>query len=208
MIKCRASGDVADISFESIHTIRENMRCGRSAAAIIANRMFSTRPSAMNNPASPPAPGDDNLPFPRERYPYGSTQRYHLQHVHLFASDLDRTIAFYKKWFDAEVTWDGDYAQARNVFMKIGIGAIHLYDQLPRGLGKNAVHHLGMQVVGLEELYARMVREGVPIRNPIRSTGDSGYFMLEAPDGVMLEVFEPDPLRHPEVRSYLGYGVT
>ena len=32
-------------------------------------------------------------------YPYGSTRRYHLQHTHIFASDIDRTIAFYRTWF-------------------------------------------------------------------------------------------------------------
>ncbi|KQV54764.1 VOC family protein [Caulobacter sp. Root342] len=139
-------------------------------------------------------------------YPYGSTQRYHFQHIHLFASDIDRTIAFYRTWFDAEVTWDGDYAGARNVFMKIGIGAMHLYDQAPRDEGRNAVHHLGMQVVGLDDLYDRMVAAGVPIRNPVRRSGGSGYFMLEAPDGVLLEVFEPGPQRDPEVRRYYGFG--
>jgi predicted enzyme related to lactoylglutathione lyase len=162
----------------------------------------------MSTRATQPAGRDKDLPFPPERYPYGSTQRYHLQHVHLFASDVDRTMAFYKKWFDAEVIWDGDYAGARNIFMKVGIGAIHLYDQLPRGEGKNAVHHLGMQVVGLEDLYARMVAEGVPVRNPIRGSGGSGYFMLEAPDGVLLELFEPGPQRDPKVRSYYGYTAT
>ena len=43
------------------------------------------------------------------RYPYGRTQRYHLQHVHLFASDVEATIAFYRTWFDAEVIpWPQD----------------------------------------------------------------------------------------------------
>lgn len=140
--------------------------------------------------------------------PYGSDKRYHLQHVHLMASHLDRTIAFYKTWFDAEVIWDGDYAGARNIFMKIGIGAMHLYEQPPRGIGKNAVHHLGMQVVGLDELYGRMKAAGLKIPNPIRrpgGPGTSGYFMLEGPDGVVIEVFEPGALRKPEVRRYYGY---
>lgn len=139
-------------------------------------------------------------------YPYGSRQRYHLQHVHLFASGIDATIAFYKNWFDAEVIWDDGVAGARNVFIKIGIGALHLYDQLPRGEGKNAVHHLGMQVVGLDELYERMTAARLHIPNPIRRFNEGGgYFMLGAPDGVVIEVFEPGPLREPAVRRYYGY---
>jgi len=140
------------------------------------------------------------------RYPYNRDQRYHLQHTHLFASDVDKTIEFYRTWFDAEVIWDGDVAGARNVFMKIGIGAMHLYDQPPRGHGRNAVHHLGMQVVGLAELYERMKEAGLHIPNPIRSLGGGGgYFMLEAPDNVLLEVFEPGLSRYAAVRSYYGF---
>lgn len=139
------------------------------------------------------------------RYPYGREDRYHLQHIHLFASDVDATIEFYKNWFDARVAWDGDVAGARNVFMKIGIGALHLYDQAPRELGRNAVHHLGMQVVGLEELYDRMMAAGLHIPNPIRPLGyGGGYFMLGAPDNVVLELFEPGQTPHSAVQSYYG----
>jgi len=139
--------------------------------------------------------------------PYGSASRFHLQHVHLFAADIDSTIAFYRRWFDAEVVWDGNYAGARNVFVKIGIGALHLYDQPPRGHGRNAVHHLGMQVVGIDGFYEELRAAGVPLRNPVRhSEGGGGYFMLEGPDGVLIEVFEPGPLRDPRVRAYYGYG--
>lgn len=141
------------------------------------------------------------------QYPYGSNQRYHLQHVHIFASNINETIDFYTRWFDGEVVWDGDVAGARNVFMKIGIGALHLYDQLPRGEGKNAVHHLGMQVVGIEEIYERMKEAGLHIPNPIRKLGGGGgYFMLGAPDNVVIEMFEPGATRDEVVRSY--YGLT
>jgi len=139
-------------------------------------------------------------------YPYGRDQRYHLQHIHLFASDVNVTIDFYRTWFDAEVVWDGDAAGARNVFMKIGVGAMHLYDQPPRGVGKNAVHHLGMQVVGLKELYDRMKAAGLHIPNPIREFGGGGgYFMLGGPDGVVIEVFEPGRTRDRTVRNYYGF---
>lgn len=141
--------------------------------------------------------------FPPERYPYKSTRRYHLQHTHLFAADLNASIAFYTRWFDAEVMWDGDYGGARNVFMRIGIGALHCYEQPPRDHGRNAVHHLGMQVVGLDELHARMIAAGLS-PNPIRRAGGSAYFMIQAPDGILLEVFEPGPGRDPAVLRYYG----
>lgn len=148
-----------------------------------------------------------NAPGPEDwRYPYGTQQRYHLHHPHLFCSNVDETIDFYRKWFDAEVVWDGGVADARNVFMKIGIGAMHLYDQAPRGSGKNAIHHIGMQVVGLGELYDRMTAAGLQIPNPIRHLGQGGgYFMLGGPDDVVIEVFEPGTTREPVVQDYYGF---
>ena len=143
-------------------------------------------------------------------YPYGDTEhRFHLQHVHLFATDLEASLEFYRYWFDAQIIYDGETAGARNVFVKIGLGAMHFYDQPPREMRKNAVHHLGMQVVGLDELYARMKREGLELPNPIRRFGSrpdsGGYFMLQAPDNVLLEVFEPGISKVAAVRSYYGF---
>lgn len=138
--------------------------------------------------------------------PYGLEDRYHLQHIHLFSSNLDEAIAFYTHWFDGRVTWDGDYGGARNVFMKIGIGAIHFYEQSPRDLGRNAVHHLGMQVVGLHDIYARMKAAGIDLPNPVRENSGGGYFMVKAPDEVLLEVFEPGKARDPRALAYYGLG--
>lgn len=140
------------------------------------------------------------------RYPYGRQERYHLQHIHLFAQNLEQTLAFYQRWFDGEVMWDGLYGGARNVFMRIGIGALHFYDQAPRDMQGNAFHHLGMQVVGLQDLYERMRAAGLHLPNPIRESAGGGYFMVQAPDRVLIEAFEPGPEREPQVQAYYGYA--
>ncbi|SFI94561.1 VOC family protein [Albimonas pacifica] len=144
--------------------------------------------------------GDDARPRP-----YGDDAQCHMHHAHLFCSDIEATIAFWRDWFGAEVAHDGPYAGARNVFLKIGRGAIHLYDQPPRDGGRGAVHHLGIQVSDLDELYARMQAGGVHLPNPIKRSDGGGYFMVEAPDGVLLEIFEPGPDRPAEVLRYYGY---
>ena len=125
-----------------------------------------------------------------------------MHHVHLFASDIDASLEFYAKWFGAKVIWDDIYANARNVFVQIGGGHIHFYNQPPRGDGKNAYHHLGFQVDDLDGLYKRMEEEGFPLRQPIKRFGDSAYLMVEAPDSVLLELFSPAPERRKEFGSY------
>ena len=114
--------------------------------------------------------------------------RFH--HAHLFASDLDATLTFYRRWFDAQVVADRDFAGARNVMVRVGTGLLNFYDQAPRDTGRNAVHHLGFQVDDLADLVSRMHDAGFPLRSPIRELPELDYIMIEAPDGVLLEVFE------------------
>jgi hypothetical protein len=64
-------------------------------------------------------------------------------------------------------------------------------------------------VVGLQDLYGRMQAGGVKLPNPIRDFGDGGgYFMIEAPDHVLIELFEPgaDVKDDPALRDYFGFG--
>ena len=96
------------------------------------------------------------------------------------------------------------------MLMKIGLGALHFDEQPPKALSKNAVHHFGMQFVGLDELYSRMKNEGLNLPSSIRRFGrrvdSGGYFMLEAPDRLLLEVFKPGISKFQAVREYYGFG--
>ena len=114
--------------------------------------------------------------------------RFH--HAHLFASDIDATLSFYRRWFDAEVVADREFAGARNVMVRVGTGMLNFYDQPPRGTGPSAVHHLGFQVDDLADLIQRMTTAGFAFRSPIRELRELDYLMVEAPDGVLLELFE------------------
>jgi len=65
----------------------------------------------------------------------------HIHHVHIFASDINKTIKFYEDFFDGKVALDMELAGARNVFMKVGNGRIHFYDQSPKFSGRGSIHH-------------------------------------------------------------------
>lgn len=128
---------------------------------------------------------------------------HHLHHAHLFAADVDAAIAFYRDFFNAEVVLDTELAGARNVFLRIGRGRLHLYDQGPRDQGRGAVHHLGMQVDDLPALVERLKATGVEFRKPIADFVFWKYVMAPAPDGVLLELFEVDRSQlPPEFKDY------
>ena len=138
-----------------------------------------------------------------------------LHHVHLFASDLDATIAWWRDMLGAEIAFDGPFGGARNVFMRVGSGRLHLYDQKPRGAagaadGKGsggAMHHVGIKCEGLAGLVGRMAGRGVAFRSPIREFGSWRYIMCAAPDGVLLELFEIDAdAMPPALAAYFAGG--
>ena len=76
---------------------------------------------------------------------------FSLHHVHLMASDIEATIAFWREHFGAVILLDAEFAGARNVFLRIGEGRLHLYAQ-PQAC----------------------------------------YAMAQGPDGLLLELFQPD----------------
>ena len=114
----------------------------------------------------------------------------HLHHIHLFAEDLDASVEWWQKMLGAEVCFDDEMGGSRNVFLRIGSGRLHLYDQAPRDKGKNAVHHVGIRVDKLADLVTHLRESGIALRNDIREFGNWRYIMCPAPDDVLLELFE------------------
>ena len=121
-----------------------------------------------------------------------------LHHVHIFARDIEATIAWWRDMLGGELVYDGVLAGSRNVFMRIGSGGLHLYDQPPRDEGRGAVHHIGIRSDDLRALVARLKAQGVPFRSSIREFGTWRYIMCAAPDDVLLELFEFDPDHEPQ----------
>ena len=126
-----------------------------------------------------------------------------IHHVHIFASDLARSVEFYQEAFGGKVIFDADVAGARNVFMKIGKGGIHFYDQPPRYSGRGSIHHFGIQTDNLEEDYARLAAMGVQFTKGVTDRGYWKYVMAPAPDDILIEYFQVDREKiPPELRDY------
>ena len=120
-----------------------------------------------------------------------------LHHAHLMASDLDATISFWREHFGAELLFDDNFAGARNVFLRVGQGRLHLYEQSPKQTGPGTVHHLGLETDELRELVRRLQASGVSVTD-VRELPEAAYAMVQGPDGLLLEVFQPNASRVPE----------
>ena len=127
----------------------------------------------------------------------------HVHHVHIFASDIEKTIGFYKELFGGRVILDEELAGARNVFMRIGSGRIHLYDQPPKTAGRGSIHHFGIQTDDIEEVVNKLRSGSVVIEKGITDLGFWKYIMVPAPDGILIELFQVDKNRLPP--QYLSY---
>jgi catechol 2,3-dioxygenase-like lactoylglutathione lyase family enzyme len=121
----------------------------------------------------------------------------HMHHVHLFAQDIDHTVAWYTSMLGAEVAFDGEFGGVRNVFMHIGSGRINLYDQPTRPGAGGAYHHIGIQTDDLAGLHTRLLDAGVEFRSGIREFNSWRYIMCPAPDNVLLELFQIDVEKMP-----------
>ena len=129
----------------------------------------------------------------------------HLHHVHLFTEDIEITLQWWIDSLRAKVEFDGLMANSRNVFLRVGEGRLHLYDQRPNNYESNAIHHIGIRVKDLEKLYTYLHSIGVDLPNPIHRFGNWSYAMCMAPDNVLLELFQVDEKNmEGPLNSYFG----
>jgi catechol 2,3-dioxygenase-like lactoylglutathione lyase family enzyme len=127
-----------------------------------------------------------------------------VHHAHLMSTDIDATITFWCNGFDAEVVYDAVFAGARNVFLRVGAGRIHLYDQPPKHMGQGTVHHLGVQTDELDAVVKRLRAMDVSVTD-IRREPTASYAMAKAPDELLVEIFQPDPSAIPQdLWEYFG----
>lgn len=115
-----------------------------------------------------------------------------LHHVHIFASDMSATLAWWQRHLSARVLFDGRLAGSRNVLIGVGRGHINIFDQPPRDQGRGGVHHIGVRVPGLREAWLQLQADGVRSPHGLREHDGWRYVMIEAPDGVLVELFEFD----------------
>jgi glyoxalase/bleomycin resistance protein/dioxygenase superfamily protein len=99
-----------------------------------------------------------------------------LPPLHLFSHDLDRTVAWYRRAFDAEVYCDGNFGGSRNVFLKIGTGRFH-FTHNRRPIMAEAPSTIGIRTNDLAGLGDRLLQMGVRFMSGIYEFGTWRYVM-------------------------------
>jgi len=127
----------------------------------------------------------------------------HIHHVHIFASDIDGSLNFYKDFFGGNIILDTELAGARNVFMKIGNGRLHFYDQSPKNPGRGSIHHFGIQTDDVDEVVNKMRSKGISFKKDIVDFGFWKYIMVPAPDDILIELFQINRDKIPQ--EFLDY---
>jgi len=127
----------------------------------------------------------------------------HIHHVHIFASDIDGSLNFYKDFFGGNIILDTELAGARNVFMKIGNGRLHFYDQSPKNPGRGSIHHFGIQTDDVDEVVIKMRSKGISFKKDIVDFGFWKYIMVPAPDDILIELFQINRDKIPQ--EFLDY---
>ncbi|MBR71732.1 MAG: hypothetical protein CMM30_02175 [Rhodospirillaceae bacterium] len=129
----------------------------------------------------------------------------HFHHVHIFCTDISKSIDWWQTNFSAEICFDDIMGGSRNVFVRVGEGRLHFYDQAPKTFATGTIHHLGIRVENLGETVLMMKNNGVEFRNPIRSFDGWAYSMCLAPDNILLELFEvSNEIKDPKLLNYFS----
>ena len=127
----------------------------------------------------------------------------HIHHVHIFASDIGKSVGFYEKFFGGMVILDTQVAGVRNVFMKIGNGRLHLYDQPPKNPLRGSIHHFEIQTDDIESVVDKLRSGGVALKKEITDLGLWKYVMVPGPDEILIELFQIDKIKLPP--QYMDY---
>jgi catechol 2,3-dioxygenase-like lactoylglutathione lyase family enzyme len=113
-------------------------------------------------------------------------------HVHLFASDMDRSAAFYETLFGSPVKVKPGYRKFLPGFAPLNLA---LSEHRPGQAGQPAVSHLGVQFDTPGQVAAQLARvkaAGLPVREEVGVScchANQDKFWVRDPDGVEWEFY-------------------
>jgi hypothetical protein len=88
-----------------------------------------------------------------------------LHHGHVFASNIEATIRRWCEYMGAKVFSMINWLVRGMSFSPWGRDRLHIYDQAPRDRGRDGIHHLGVKVDNLRDVWPRLQAQGMPSPN-------------------------------------------
>ena len=112
-----------------------------------------------------------------------------LNHIHLHVRDISSSRRFYERYFGFQREWvnKGDFLILQN---SDGFDLAFTLDPEPKPVPE--WFHFGFRLAGpeaVQEMYSRMVSEGVPIQKSLTEYKNYLTFFCLDPDGYVIEAY-------------------
>ncbi len=124
---------------------------------------------------------------------------FYIEHCSIRCQDLEASIDFYRRMFDAEVVLRRNLpGSKRIVYLRIGENMLELMEMGPALPAVDprehyGVHHIGIRVDDFESAYRKLKEKGADfLGEPIEAPGSRLAFLRE-PNGAVIELVYRDP---------------
>lgn len=125
---------------------------------------------------------------------------YTIEHVSIRCRDLEPSIEFFRRMFDAEVILRRIPGEGRKiVFLRIGNSMLELMEMGSPSepvdpLTHLGVHHIGIKVEDFESAYRDLKAKGANfVGEPFEPTPGIRLAFLKEPNGAVIELVQRDP---------------
>ncbi len=125
---------------------------------------------------------------------------YTIEHVSIRCRDLETSIEFFRRMFDAEVILRRIPGEGRKiVFLRIGDSMLELMEMGSASepvdpLTYYGVHHFGIKVENFESAYRDLKAKGANfVGEPFEPTPGIRLAFLKEPNGAVIELVHRDP---------------
>lgn len=123
-----------------------------------------------------------------------------IEHVALRVRDLEASVAYYQRMFDAQVMLRRNISESRKiVFLKIGDSILELMHMGPAGepgdpRERYGVHHIGIKTDDFQGTYQSLKAKGAEfLGEPFQPTPGISLVFLKDPNGAVIELACRDP---------------
>lgn len=125
---------------------------------------------------------------------------FSIEHVTVRVRDMEASVAFYQRMFDAKVMLRRNISESRKiVFLKIGDSMLELMHMGPAGepgdpRERYGVHHIGIQTDDFPGAYQSLKAKGAEfLGEAFQPTPGINLVFLKDPNGAVIELAYRDP---------------